>query len=64
MTEVRIYAVRQDGHKPRLVRSPNKPQAVRHVVSDTVHASVATQDEIAELCGDGVKVEDIKADDV
>lgn len=57
MTDVRIYTVRQDGQEPRLVRAPNKAQAVRHVVASTVTASVATQDEIAELCAEGTRVE-------
>jgi hypothetical protein len=57
MTDVRIYVVRQDGQKPKLVRAPNKSQAVRYVVNATVKASVATQDEIADLCGDGTLVE-------
>ncbi len=54
-TPTRIYRV-DDGHKDRLVRAPSQAQAIRHVASSFA-VRVATQDDIAQLVGDGVKVE-------
>lgn len=51
----RIYRV-DDGKQDRLVRATSQAQAVRHVASGFA-VRVATQDDIANLVGEGVKVE-------
>lgn len=54
-TPTRIYRI-DDGHQNRLVRAPSQAQAIRHVASRFA-ARVATQDDIANLVSEGVKVE-------
>jgi hypothetical protein len=55
MSDTRIYVV-NDGQKKRLIRAPNQAQAVRHAAKD-FKADVASQDDLCELIGAGVKVE-------
>lgn len=59
-TAKRIYIVAEGetGDTRRLVRAANPSQAVSHVVKSIFKATVATQDELVELAGNGVKVED------
>jgi len=58
----RIYAVYDertlatDGQ--RLVRAGTRAQALRHVAQGTFTVVVASQDELVELLGQGIKVED------
>lgn len=52
----RIYVVSTPAGK-RLVRATSPAQAVRHASGSIITAKVAEQDEIAELCGGGMKVE-------
>ena len=58
----RIYIV-GNGQQLRLVRAPNRAQAVAHVARSTIAVSVATQDELVKLLLSGAKVEDIKQGD-
>lgn len=58
----RIYLVGA-GQQLRLVRAPNRAQAVAHVARSTISVSVATQDELVRLLSHGAAVEDIKQDD-
>lgn len=46
----------------RLVRAGNSAQALRHVVEHTLQVSLASQADLVELVGAGVKVEDLKAE--
>jgi hypothetical protein len=61
----RIYIVVQkisDGTvETRLVRAANRIQAENFVASTTISAELASQDDLIEMVGDGVKVEDIPA---
>jgi hypothetical protein len=45
----------------RLVRAANRIQAENFVASTTISAELASQDDMIELIGDGVKVEDVPA---
>lgn len=54
-TPTRIYRI-DDGKADRLVRATSQAQAVRHVASGFA-VRVATQDDIADLVTEGVKVE-------
>lgn len=54
-TPSRIYRI-DDGHSDRLVRATSQAQAIRHVASGFA-VRVATQDDIANLVGEGCKVE-------
>lgn len=61
--ETRIYAVEVGEQSAqdkmvRLVRAGNPAQAVRHVSKGMIGAKLATQDQLVELAGKGVKVED------
>lgn len=51
----RIYRL-DTGHGDRLVRAVSRAQAVNHVTAD-MPVRVATQDDIAELVAEGIKVE-------
>ena len=51
----RIYRI-NDGKADRLIRAASQAQAVRHVASGFA-VRVATQDDIANLVGGGVRVE-------
>lgn len=54
----RIYIVREDGALPvRLIRAPNKSQAIGYVVRDVFTAEVATQEDLITLLKN-VAVED------
>lgn len=54
-TPTRIYRI-NDGLTDHLVRAASQAQAVRHVAS-SFETRVATQDDIANLVGAGVKIE-------
>jgi hypothetical protein len=62
MTVSRIYVVtaigNADGRKKRLVRASNATQAWRRVAEELITVDLATQDELVELAGAGVKVEE------
>lgn len=55
-SNLRIYAVKSGGIV-RLIRAPNKAQAIRHVAEATILCDIATQDEIFSMAAAGVKVE-------
>jgi len=55
-----IYVV-DNGQAKRLVRGNNRQQALRHVALDTHEVRVATQDDLLEMLGDNVPVEDAGA---
>lgn len=62
----RIYVVKPRKADPatrRLVRAPNSSQAFRHVAEDTIEVALASQADLVELVGAGVKVEDAGAAD-
>lgn len=59
MTTSRIYKV-GTLKGARLVRAPNKAQAINHVARDTIAAEVAAQDDLVNLLSEGVKVENAK----
>lgn len=54
-TPTRIYRI-IDGEGDRLIRAASSAQAIRHAASH-MRARVATQDDIAELVGQQVKIE-------
>jgi hypothetical protein len=54
----RIYLV-GTGQQVRLVRAPNRAQALAHVARSTIAVSVATQDELVKMLTGGIKVEDV-----
>lgn len=54
----RIYIV-GTGQTIRLVRAPNRAQALAHVARSTISVSVATQDELVKLLTSGTQVEDV-----
>lgn len=57
----RIYVVNQVGKDaPRLVRAVHQAAALRHVAADLLCVAVASQDDLVELLGAGVKVESVK----
>lgn len=56
--ESRIYKV-ETPNGARLVRAQNRVQAVNHVARATIKGEVASQDDLIELVGAGVKVEDV-----
>ena len=63
MTKTRIYKVTSRSDDPgnmdliRLVRTTTANAAERHVITETVTASPASADDVAELMDRGVKVE-------
>lgn len=60
MSVKRIYLVKPTDSelgKPRLIRAATQAQALRHATNTTLACSVASTDEVAQLVGDGVKVE-------
>ena len=59
----RIYAVTVEGKHKKLVRAASQAAAIRHVAKPMFAADVATQDELVELAGKGVKVEDAASED-
>lgn len=54
-TPTRIYRI-DDGRGDRLIRAASQAQAIRHVASGFA-VRVATQDDIANLVSEGIKVE-------
>lgn len=54
----RIYVVKQEGGKSRLVRAASQAQAIRHCTSPMFTAEVAAPDELVKLTLDKVQVED------
>lgn len=64
----RIYRVtpKAEGAEPkesRLVRAGSQAQALRHVAAETLAVSLASQQDLVELLGAGVKVDDAKAEE-
>jgi hypothetical protein len=59
----RIYRV-ISGHGDKLVRAGSQAQAIRHVVSNTFHARVASQKDMEDMLGSGNKVENAAAEPV
>jgi len=59
-TPTRIYRI-DDGKTDRLVRATSPAQAVRHVTSG-MPVRVASQDDIAQLVAEGIKVETAAAE--
>lgn len=60
MTATRIYVVPFIAPLPgeaRLVRASSQAQAINHVMRNTIHARVATQDDIVQAMQDGAKIE-------
>ena len=53
----RIYIVKQD-KKERLVRAVSATAAIRHVAAPMFEARVASQQDLVNLVGQGVKVEE------
>ena len=58
----RIYAVHA-GKTSRLVRARSRAQALTHVAQSMFIITVADQEELVTLLGDGVKVENAKNPD-
>ena len=56
----RIYAV-YNGQTGRLIRAKTRAQALSHVAQSTFNIGVANQEELVTLLGQGVKVENAKA---
>jgi len=55
----RIYVVSvKESQKKQLVRAESKAGALRHVAEKTMGAEVASQDDLVEMIGSGLKVED------
>ncbi len=54
---LRVYAV-TTGKTTRLVRAPNKAQAINHVARDTIKAEVADQETLITEIATGATVED------
>jgi hypothetical protein len=57
----RIYRVTV-GENDRLVRATHPATALMHVARDIAKVRVASQDDLVECFGDGIQVEDIKAE--
>lgn len=53
--------VAEEGDKPRLVRAKNQSAALKHV-SDELQVAHASQDDLVRIVGQGVQVEDAKAE--
>ena len=53
----RIYYVRHDHGKARLIRADNRAQALGAAARSEFTIEVASQETIVELCGSGTKVE-------
>ncbi|MCE2918224.1 MAG: hypothetical protein LW768_22120 [Rubrivivax sp.] len=54
----RIYLV-GTGQQVRLVRAPNRAQALAHVARSTIAVNVASQDDLVKMLTAGIKVEDV-----
>lgn len=57
----RIYRV-ISANGDKLVRASSQAQAIRHVVTNTYTAKVATQDDLISMLESGMKVDDASAD--
>jgi malonyl CoA-acyl carrier protein transacylase len=59
LTRIYVVQVKESGAvvKLVLVRAPNAAQAARHVTRQMVSVEVASQEELVNLLGQGVKVE-------
>lgn len=59
MAEYFIKVAQTADSKPteRLVRAKNEARAIKHVVKDSVIATVATTDDVIRLTAPGVKLE-------
>lgn len=53
----RIYIVRREGGKHRLIRAATPAQAIRFAVSSDYDATVASQEALVGLLGSGIVVE-------
>lgn len=62
MKQHRIYIVGTGGII-RLVRATHRAKALAHVARSTINVSVATQDELVEALGRGIKVEAVTETD-
>lgn len=63
-TSKRVYVVNDgDNASRRLVEAASQAQAIAHVVRGKYVATVATQAELVDLVGCGVKVEQAGGDD-
>ena len=58
----RIYVVFQDGEAIRLVRARSQSEAIRHVTANLYEAVVADQDALIKAIGEGLSVEEAKAE--
>jgi hypothetical protein len=56
----RIYLV-GTGQQVRLVRAPNRAQALAHVARSIIAVSVATQNDLVKMLTAGIQVEDVSA---
>lgn len=56
-SNTRIYVVRGPNGSVALVKAASQAQSIGHVVSNAYTASVAEQDTLVTLLGEGVKVE-------
>ncbi len=52
-----IYVVEREGKPTDLVRAANAAAALRHVVRNTLKVTRASQDDLAELIGGGMRVQ-------
>ena len=59
--QTRVYIVTV-GENDRLVRASHPSHALMHVAKDIASVKVASQDDLIECFGDGIKVETIKAE--
>ena len=48
----------------RLVKATTKQQAIAHVANSTIHAAVASQNDLVELLTNGTKVENYKPENL
>lgn len=64
MATTRIYVVHADGEAIALVRAVSQAAAIRHSTANRFAAIVADQDALIKHLGDGMKVEDAKAEAV
>lgn len=58
MKQHRIYLVGH-GQTVRLVRAAHRAQALAHVARSSINVTVASQDELVEALGRGIKVENV-----
>lgn len=63
MATQRIYLVTQPDGARRLIKASIRSQALSHVASTLLGIHVATQDDLVDLLGAGVKVESARSPD-